>query len=837
MKKLRLIFLGLFVALAASPPVRAQSLDPAFAPHTIYAAGVVFSALEQPDGKRVAVGSFLRVDGTPASQLVRFNTNGTIDAAFQLNAGNVGLVYRTALQNNGQILLTSFTNRPLTAGAITRNALLRLNADGTADASFDVGTGPATAPGGTGSGSVDFALPLPNGQVLAMGGFDRFNGAVANNLVRLTSTGAVDATFNSGAGANQYVSNAALLPSGKILITGYFSQYNGTTRNGLARLNADGSLDATFLPALDPNSGIYNLTVQPDGKILVAGYLLTNGNPTELGLVRLLPDGAIDNTFAAPAAYAAETIYSYYGEGIAVQPDGKIVVADFSDSRGGRVARLNANGSVDATFQTGALPGFNMYSLTLTPSGNILVAGRNALQPGSANRALVQLTNTGTLSTAFQPSFQTTGTVTALVQQADGKLVAGGNFSEIDGQAIQNLARFNPDGTLDATYTGGNNVPAGPTEMVVQPDERLVVLAAGTVQRLLPSGAVDNFFAASNLRVSNSRSLQLQPDGRILVGGTPRTNQDAAIVRLLPSGANDLTFTPGAGISAARFTRVDAISLQPNGKILVAGSYAQAGANATVVTVQRLESTGTQDAGFTGSAFAAGPTGLGILSLAVQADGKAVVGGQFGAYAGAPRTNVARLNANGTLDASFGPPVITGPVNKVLLQPNGRVLLGGFFTAPGLPANLARLLTDGQADATFGATAVPSSSVRTLLVQPDGKIVLGGFFSTLSGQVSHGLARITASNVLYAAAPRAVAERTAAWPVPARSTLFVAPAPTAHPQALELLDALGRTVRQQPLRPGDAPAQVSVETLPAGLYLLRVRYAEGTVSRRVQVQK
>ena len=836
MKKFGLIFLVLFVAVAASPPVRAQSLDPAFAPHTIYAAGLVYSALEQPDGKRVAVGSFSRIDGTPASQLVRFNTNGTIDAAFQLNAGNVGPVYRTALLNNGQLLLTSFTNRPLTAGAITRNALLRLNADGTADASFDVGTGPATAPGGIGSGSADFALPLPNGQVLAMGDFDRFNGAVANNLVRLTSTGAVDATFNPGAGANNYVGNAALLPSGKILIAGYFSRYNGTARNGLARLNADGSLDATFLPTLGPNSSIDNLTVQPDGKILVAGYLFTNGNPTEVGLVRLLPDGVIDNTFAAPTTYAGGTVLSNYGEGIAVQPDGKIVVADFSGSRGGRVARLNANGSVDATFQTGALPGFNVFSFTLTPSGNILVAGRNALQPGSANRALVQLTNTGALSATFQPSFQTTGTVTALVQQADGKLVAGGNFSEIDGQAIQNLARFNPNGTLDAAYTGGNNLLAGPTEMVVQPDGRLVVLAAGTVQRLLPSGAVDNSFAPPNLRVYNQRGLQLQSDGRVLVWGTPFTNQDAAVVRLLPSGANDLTFTPSAGFSVARFTRVDAINLQPNGKILVAGSYAQSGATATVVTVQRLESTGTQDASFTGSAFAAGPNGsTSILSLAVQADGKVVVGGQFGAYAGTPRTNVARLNANGTLDAGFGPPVITGFVNKVLLQPNGRVLLGGFFTALSLPANLARLLTDGQADATFGATAVPNSSVRTLLVQPDGKIVLGGFFSTLSGQVSHGLARITASNVLHAAAPQAVAARTEAWPVPAHAVLNVAPAPDAHPEFIDLLDGLGRPVLHHAVA-GHGAAALDLAALAAGTYLLRVTYTEGTVVRRVQVQ-
>lgn len=169
----------------------------------------------------MAANLFERVDGTPASELVRFNANGTIDAAFQLNVGNVGPVYRTTLQSNGQIL-----------------------------------------------------------------------------------------------------------------IAGYFPPYNGTTRNGLARLNPGGSPDAAFLPALDPNSGGDNLTVQPDGKILAAGYLLTNGNPTEVGLVRLLADGAIDNTFNAPAALMGGTIRSYFGDGIAVQPDGKSVMADFSGSGG-----------------------------------------------------------------------------------------------------------------------------------------------------------------------------------------------------------------------------------------------------------------------------------------------------------------------------------------------------------------------------------------------------------------------------------------------------------------------------------------------------------------------
>ena len=133
------------------------------------------------------------------------------------------------------------------------------------------------------------------------------------------------------------------------------------------------------------------------------------------------------------------------------------------------------------------------------------------------------------------------------------------------------------------------------------------------------------------------------------------------------------------------------------------------------------------------------------------------------------------------------------------------------------------------------ATAVPNLSVTSVLVQPDGKIVAGGSFTTISGQAAQVLVRLTAANVLHVTAPAAVADRTAAWPVPAHTTLTVAPDASAHPQALDLLDVLGRAVRHQELNSA-APATLVLEYLPVGTYLLRVTYAEGTVTRRVQVQ-
>ena len=838
MAKITLLTAPLLLGLALLPNhSRAQSLDPGFAPATFFAPGTVFSALEQPDGKRVVVGTFTRVNSTTSAPLVRFNADGSLDAAFQQKVGTVGATYRVALQANGQLVLTAFTGSALTAGGLTRSGLLRLNADGSADATFDVGVGPTTTrPGNV--GTVDFTLPLPNGQVLATGYFDHFNGAAVNGVARLDATGAVDASFNpGGSGANDYVEGAVRLPSGKFLVSGYFTTYNGTARHGLARLNANGTLDTTFDPslALGNGSGVDNFAVQPDGRILVAGYLTAAGSTVRQGLVRLLPDGALDNTFTAPAALGSGTVFSFYGDAIAVQPDGKILVAT-PEAAAGPVSRLNPDGSLDASFQPGGVAGFSIMSLTLLAGGQLLEAGRYVAPGPQHSRSLVQVAPTGALDPAFAPTFQVLGAVHHVVQQADGKLLAGGSFTEVNGQFVNRLARFNANGTLDAAYTGGAALAATPVALALQPDGRLLVLNEATVQRLLVSGAPDNTFAGPAVLGLAGSCLLLQPDGRVLLGGTALSSTSPALLRLLANGARDTGFTPGFGGGTARFTTVQALEQQADGKILLAGTFVGAGLTTTDLTVQRLDAAGGADPTFVGGSFTLATRTPALNSLAVQADGKVLVGGSFSAYDGTARANVARLNSDGTADAGFVPPATgSGSVSRVLLQPNNRVLLGGSFTAPGLASNLGRLLASGPADASFAATAVPNNTVRTLLVQPDGKIVLGGNFTSIGGQAGVGLARLMAANVLHVAAPAALVARTAVWPVPAHTVLTVAPDAAARPQTVELRDGLGRLVRQQACN-GAAQVNLSTVDLPAGTYLLRVAYADGTVTRRVQVQ-
>ncbi|UOQ51814.1 T9SS type A sorting domain-containing protein [Hymenobacter cellulosivorans] len=839
MNKLSLLITGFVLSSSICQQAGAQQLDAGFSAGSIYAPSHVYSAVEQANGKRLVTGSFTRANGSAVPHLVRFNADGSVDAAFQQHLGASTGAYRLIPLSNGQLYLTSvLSGAPVVAGGISRMEPLRLNADGTADASFHVGSG-AEMPNDY--GFVNDAVLLPDGKTMVVGYFDTFNGVPAPGIVRLTATGSVDNTFQAGLGVNhKEIARVVALPGGKLLIGGDFTSYNGNPCHGIARLNADGSFDATFTQALNPTSATRHIVVQPDGKLLLAGDEFIGSGASSL--VRLLANGTPDASFATPPDLPLGTLYSYSGNAIELQPDGKILFISFNaqpNTSISGVGRLNADGSYDSSFRIGTGPNNKPDFLTLLSSGQVLVGGDITAFSGTLNRGLVQLTSTGALAPTFAPVLQHTGTVQAMLRQADGKLVVGGNFSEINGQPAQRLARLTASGSLDATFSSATTGLNGTVvALAQQPDGRLLAATEEEVRRYQPTGQSDASLNAPDFGFSRLRRLVLQPDGRILLAGggivANGTSLAADLIRLTADGALDNSFTPPT-TGAGRFSSVQSLALQPDGKLLVAGSYYPT-STYSIRTVARLTASGAVDPSFTGEEFESPANeDTRFNSLVVQPDGKVVVGGAFSTYGTMARANVARLNTDGTLDSGFTPPVTSGEVHSVLVQPNNRVLLGGLFAGAGLPANLARLLPDGRADASFGTTATPDSTVHTVLVQPDGGLVVGGTFTAIGTQSRLSLARITAPNVLHVAS-QAVADRTQAWPVPAHSTLHVATDPSAQATFLDLLDVLGRPVLHQALRSGAATTSLALPTLPAGTYLLRVTYKEGAVVRRIQVQ-
>jgi uncharacterized delta-60 repeat protein len=679
--------------------------------------GTVKAIVVQPDGKILVGGYFSEVGGaTFSANIVRLNTDGTVDTTFtpQITGGDFETI---ALQADGKILIGGRFSQ---VGAYTRDNLARLNANGTVDTTF--------------------SNPVVN------------------------STGTLGSVF---------VYSIAVQPDGQILIGGYFSEVGGAARLGIARLNSNGAVDTSFNAVLD-SAGVYAIALQTDGKIVIGGSFAVG---TASGIARLNTNGSLDTSFNPPA-----TDYDVYA--IALQANGSIVIGGgFSNvgttARSG-VARLSVTGSLDPSFDpnaggsTGTTPGVN--AVALQPDGKIVIGGLFTTVGGVNHSHVARLNTNGTPDTTFAAAVNTGSNswVSALAVQGDGGILVGGNFSTVNGYARNNMARFEPDGSV---INGFNPIVDNTVwSTALQPDGMILIggafsFANGTPRtffaRLDANGALDIGFDPRIDPLANGKVLAISvlDDGRILIGGSFTSftvtvnNIDTTVTRnrlarLNGNGTLDSGFSPGFN------NQVGGLAVQPDGKILVVGAFTSFtgmvnGSNATVIRnrIARLNPDGSLDAAFNPGFDA--PVYLATL----QTDGKILVGGMFTKFTGtinggsgsAPTGHIARLNADGSLDTTFTDPNATNTVYAIKLQPNGQILVSGLFTAIAGDTNykyLARLNTNGTLEGQFNPK--PDATVDDIVLQTDGGIIIGGAFTHLgtSSAAKNRVARINGDGSL-----------------------------------------------------------------------------------------
>jgi uncharacterized delta-60 repeat protein len=338
------------------------------------------AVLVQPNGRVVVAGG-----GGPASSfcVVRLRSaNGTLDPTFGSGGKRVidfgtddESVYGAALQPDGKIVLAGDSR--------LQPAVVRLKANGAFDTSFD-GDGRKLFSWGA-IGRVTAVVVAPNGKLL-LGGF---SGPEGGNIqvARLKANGAFDPTFGTGGiatvdfGATEFGEAMARQADGRILVAGRSSSGGAV----VARLRASGALDPDFgsggRVTLPGGGSLSAVLVQPDRNIVVAGNA---GASTTMTVTRLKPDGSLDTTFGSggTAAVVFGSLANPLG-GAARQPDGRIVIAGYTqDGEDVAVARLNANGSLDAGFGGAGKATVDFGAATfgnavaLAPNGRIVVAGQ-----------------------------------------------------------------------------------------------------------------------------------------------------------------------------------------------------------------------------------------------------------------------------------------------------------------------------------------------------------------------------------------------------------------------------------------------------------------------------
>jgi uncharacterized delta-60 repeat protein len=335
--------------------------------------------------------------------------------------------------------------------------------------------------------------------------------------------------------------------------------------------------------------------------------------------------------------------------------------------------------------------------------------------------------------------------IRCLAVQPDGKILIGGLFTELNGVFNERLARLNPDGSVDAAFAPR---PAGRVHAVaVQSDGKILMAGENMIRgrarvhvvRLFADSRREPDWGTGTKLNAEVRTLAIQPDGKIIVGGSFTTvngRNQHGLVRLNGHGAADDTFNIGAGASAA----VWAVAVQPDGKILAAGAFDRFN-DRNAGGLVRLNPDGSFD-----PAFQIGPgADAAVLAVALQKDGKILIGGKFTGVNGVACPHVARLQADGRLDAEFKPG--SGPnetVQSIAVQPDGKILLGGGFdTLDGATRHgVARLNADGSLDRSFGNGGGASGYVWSVAVQPDGKVLAVGAFDSFDGISSGKMIRL-----------------------------------------------------------------------------------------------
>lgn len=710
--------------------------------------GQVKVIVRQSDGKFIVGGNFQIIGGGRRERLARLNQDGSIDNSFNANLGfDVGFynyVNTICIQPDNKILVGGNFQ---SVNGIKRKYIVRLNADGTIDNSFNIGTG-------ANSTVYDIEI-LSDGKILVAGQFSSFNGFTRTALVRLNPNGTLDEDFAQYFG-DFLIEDVDVQPNGSIYVSGTTIGSNGQRSNGVARLNSDGALDPSFNTGSGPlggSFGVIEIEVLPNGKVLIGGDY-DGFNSTNYAYLTLLnSNGSVDTSFNIVPFQSQNTV-----ESISVQPDGKIIIGGAFATYGSIVRegimRLNANGTIDTSFDLGSRSGRAVYACIILPDGRVVIGGHFTKLYDTYRYSIACLNSDNTLSSDFSRGASFVSGHLDIFPQNDGKIVIGGYIRNVNGKNLKGVERLNQDGTSDLSFNPNGGVEGLVNTVATQNDGKILVggdynsvngVPKKFIARLNIDGSLDTSFNPLPDMFGETYSIAVQNDGKVLIGGhfyNANTTDIRHLIRLNPDGTEDATFISE---QVRAFDTVKKIVVQSDGKITIGGQFSF---STTFIyhRVIRLNPDGTIDSTFD---MGKGANNR-INTLVLQSDGKILVAGEFDVYNNLPCKGLIRLNQQGSVDFSFnvGTGSNTTGNSSLAIQPDGKILVGGYFNSfNGFSRpKIVRLFPNGAVDTEFAQNLSLTDELGvytywrpTIAVESDGNILVAGPFSKVNNYLSGGL--------------------------------------------------------------------------------------------------
>lgn len=799
--------------------------------------GNINKVVVDSNGKFVICGDFTTYNGLIKSKIISINSDGTLNNNINFGEGFNSTVNELVIQPDGKIIAGGIFSNYRSSN---HNFLVRINTDGSVDNSFI----PVVELSQNEIVSFNNLLLQLDGKIIINIKYrDLNNGQIKNLFRRLNTDGTIDTSFNldssliSNTLYNIEIKSIALTSNNQLLVAWYSNPiFGGTVTSGLMRLNEDGSKDESFVA--NQSYGASFVSVLPNGKIMLSA----NGD-----IIRLNYNGSIDNTFEIPSTL---TKHIWDVSSILVQQDGKCIVGgkglipfSINGIEYNHIFRITATGEIDTTFNIGS--GFNdaVNTLALDAIGRIIVGGTFNNYKNSAVTKLIRMDVNANIDLNYGQGNGFDNEINSINIQNDGKILLGGNFNHYNNQTENKIIRLNIDGTKDTYFNTGNGFDKSILTTQIQPDGKIIVGGGfenyngnnvKNLVRLNTDGTLDNLFNIEKRFNGPIYTTATQMDGRILAGGFffPNTGFYDNLKRFNIDGSLDSSFNIGSGFNNT--TRK--IYIQSDGKIIIGGSFTQFN-GVTRNRLVRLNTNGSLDTSFLiGNSLTSGT----VYDIVQQADGKIILAGDFHySNSGNERDYLIRLNQNGTLDTSFAfsPDFLEG-LKSILVEPDGKILLGLtlYFKDTDVRIGVARLNTNGSLDTSFDNNlgfindflSGSTFKINGLAIQNDGKILLGGLFTYYQTEATSSLVRLKGISTL-ANTHFEIENSISIFPNPSNDVINISSKNGIFISGYEIFDITGKKIESHL----SFENIINIRNLENGTYFLKLQTSKGILVRKI----